>query len=147
MILRAETWIRASDDAILRFFEGMEENYAVWHPDHHSFTWVEGRGVAEGVVFEFDETVAGKRQRKEMVYTRVGDGRIEFAPRSRLIRLFLPRISFDIVPDGDGCRLIQEVHVRVGPLGARLNRKDFDAVQKHMEEEGENLKALTEDRA
>jgi len=61
-----------------------------------------------------------------------------------LIRLFLPRISFDIVPDGEGCRLIQEVHVRVGPLGARLNRKEFAAVQQHMEEEGRNLKELME---
>jgi hypothetical protein len=144
VILRAETWIRTSADALIQFFDGMEENYTIWHPEHHSFTWIEGSGVAERVVSEFDETVAGKRQRKKMVFTHVGDGRIEFAPVSRLIRLLLPRVVFDIAPDGDGCRLIQEVHVRVGPLGARLNRKEFEAVQQHMEEEGANLKALME---
>jgi hypothetical protein len=147
VILRAETWIRTSADALLQFFHGIEENYTIWHPDHNSFAWIEGRGVAEGVVSEFDETIAGKRQRKRMVFTRVGDGRIEFAPVSRLIRLLLPRVVFDITPDGDGCRFIQEVHVRFGPLGARLNRKEFEAVQQHMEEEGSNLKALMESRA
>jgi hypothetical protein len=144
VILRSETWIRTSADALLQFFDGMEGNYTIWHPDHHSFTWIEGSGVAEGVISEFDETVGGKRQRKRMVFTRVDDGRIEFAPVSRLIRLLLPRVVFDITPDGDGCRFIQEVHVRVGPLGARLNQKEFEAVQQHMEEEGSYLKALME---
>jgi hypothetical protein len=42
---------------------------------------------------------------------------------------------------------VQEVHVRIGPLAARLNRKEFAAVRQHMEEEGRNLKALTENGA
>jgi hypothetical protein len=35
VILRAETWIRTSADALFRFFDGMEENYTTWHPEHH----------------------------------------------------------------------------------------------------------------
>jgi hypothetical protein len=144
MILRTETWIGTSAAEIRRFFDGLEENYTRWHPDHHAFNWVHGRGLAEGVVCEFDETVAGKRQRKTVVYTRVADDHVEFAPTSRLIRMLLPRMLFRITPEGDGCRVVQEVHVRVGPLGARLNRKEFEAVRQHMREEGENLKELLE---
>jgi hypothetical protein len=147
VILRAETWIRTTPDEISRFFDGLEDNYTRWHTDHHAFTWIEGRGVAEGAVCRFDETIAGRRQIRTVVYTRVADGHIEFAPASRLIRLFLPRMLFRISPAEGGCDVIQEVHVRVGPLGACLNRKEFDAVRQHMKEEGENLKELLENGA
>lgn len=33
---------------------------------------------------------------------------------------------------------------RTGPIGARLNRREFDAVQNHMHEEGENLRQIVE---
>jgi hypothetical protein len=42
------------------------------------------------------------------------------------------------------CRLEAEIHVRTGPLGAWLNRKEFDAVRRHMREECENLKRIVE---
>jgi hypothetical protein len=147
VILRTETWIRTTPDEIARFFDGLEENYTRWHPDHHSFTWIEGRGVVEGAVCRFDETIAGKRKVRTFVYTRVADGHIEFAPTSKLVRLFLPRMLFRMGTADDGCILIQEVHVRIGPLGAYLNRKEFDAIRQHMKEEGENLKNLLENSA
>jgi len=34
--------------------------------------------------------------------------------------------------------------VRTGPIGAWLNRREFDAVRQHMHEEGENLKRIVE---
>jgi hypothetical protein len=80
----------------------------------------------------------------KMVCTRAGDSRIEYAPDSKLLRLLLSRVVFVITSEGEGCRFIQEVHVRVGPLGARLNRREFEAVRQHMEEEGGNLKAMME---
>jgi len=46
--------------------------------------------------------------------------------------------------EGDGYQVVQEVHVRTGPLGSWLNRRELDAVRKHMKEEGENLKRLLE---
>jgi hypothetical protein len=46
VILRNEIRIRTSPEEIMRFFEGMEENYTRWHPDHRHFEWVAGRGVA-----------------------------------------------------------------------------------------------------
>lgn len=91
-----------------------------------------------------------------MVYTRVEPGRlVEFAPQSRLVRLLLPRMRFRIEPspgdagggagdEGSGCRVVQEIHIRIGPLGARLNRKELDAVRRHMKEEGDNMKRLLE---
>jgi hypothetical protein len=53
VILRTETWIRTTPDEIARFFDGLEENYTRWHPDHHAFTWIEGQGLPEGAVRRF----------------------------------------------------------------------------------------------
>ncbi len=145
MVLSAETRIGTSPAAILSFFDKMEETYTRWHPDHHAFRWIAGRGVRPGVICELDETIAGKRQRKKVRYVRVADDYIEFRPTSRAIRLFLPRMLFRITPEGNGCRVVQEIHIRIGPIGAWLNRKELDAVRQHMQQEGENLKLLLEE--
>ena len=54
------------------------------------------------------------------------------------------RVSFIIEPLEGRCRLTQEVQIRIGPIGKRLNRAGLAAVERHMREEGENLKALVE---
>jgi hypothetical protein len=41
-------------------------------------------------------------------------------------------------------RFVAAIHLRVGPLGSRLNRREFDAVREHMRIEGVNLKRLVE---
>jgi len=56
----------------------------------------------------------------------------------------MPRIVFRVSHEGDGFRLTQEIHIRVGPLGAWLNKKRFNEVLQHMIEEGEELKILLE---
>jgi uncharacterized protein len=43
-----------------------------------------------------------------------------------------------------GTQMLVRVTVRTGPLGRRLNREGFAAVERHMREEGDNLKALLE---
>jgi hypothetical protein len=58
--------------------------------------------------------------------------------------LFLPRILFRVEPAGSGFAVTQEIHLRIGPLAAWLNRRELEAVRRHMSEEGENLKRLLE---
>lgn len=145
MILRDTTLMRATPEQVFAFFEQMDRNYQCWHPDHIGFEWLSGRGVREGVVFGFSERIAGKTMKKRVVFTKVVENRhLEFAPTSRLLCLVLPRLLFRIVTEGEDIRLIAEIHIRTGPIGAWLNRREFDAVQKHMAEEGRNLKALLE---
>jgi hypothetical protein len=61
-----------------------------------------------------------------------------------VLRLILPRMIFHADPENGGIRLVAEIHVRTGPVGAWLNRREFDAVRRHMREEGENLKRMLE---
>lgn len=145
MILRDTVVIRSTPDAFFAFFEAMETNYLRWHPDHRLFRWEEGRGLGEGVVFYFEEVIGGKLLKKRVVFTRIEPGRhIEFTFTNRLLRLILPRMVFRAEPRGDDIRVTAEIVVRTGPIGAWLNRKEFDAVRRHMAEEGQNLKRILE---
>ena len=50
-----------------------------------------------------------------------------------------------VEPDGGGMVFRAELRLHgIGPLGRRLNKREFDAVELHMAEEGRNLKALLE---
>jgi signal transduction histidine kinase/nitroreductase/CheY-like chemotaxis protein len=144
MILRDQTDVQASASAVFAFFEDIERHYLAWHPDHRLFRWTLGRGLALGHRFHFEEVIAGKLLKKTVRITRLEPGRLlEFVPTFWLMRLVLPRMLFRIEPLAGGAqRVVAEIHLRVGPLGARLNRREFDAVRAHMRLEGINLERM-----
>jgi hypothetical protein len=145
MILSERVTIRTSPDAVFRFFETMDQNYLRWHPDHILFRWESEPRLREGAQFYFEERIAGELLKKRVRFTRIEPDRvIEFAPVSFLLRLFLPRIMFRITRNGETSEVVQEIQIRTGPIGAALNRRQFDAVRRHMREEGENMKRLLE---
>ncbi|UVE52349.1 SRPBCC family protein (plasmid) [Haloferax larsenii] len=148
MILEETTSVNASAESIYHFFETMDENYERWHPDHIEFRWVSGDGLETGAEAYFEERIAGKLQQKTVRFTEVVPDRyIEFKPTSWLVGLLMPSLSFTIDPTTDGCDFTQRIKVRTGPIGARLNRREFDAVREHMREEGENLNRILESEA
>lgn len=145
MRLEESTQVDAAPSEVFRFFEEMEENYTRWHPDHVAFRWLDGGGLKAGTKAYFEERIGGELQEKTVTFTEVGPDRyIEFKPASRLVAALMPHISFTIDPQPYGCEVTQRIKVRTGPIGAWLNRREFDAVRKHMKEEGENLKAILE---
>jgi hypothetical protein len=145
MILRHEITIGTTPGQISSFFEAMDVNYRRWHPDHLLYRWEEGRGLREGVVVYFEEVIGGKMMRKRVVFTRiVPDRHVEFAFTNRFFRLIMPRMVFRYEPTDGGVVFTTENHIRTGPIGAWLNRREFDAVREHMREEGENLKRILE---
>ncbi|MDG5820904.1 SRPBCC family protein [Natronococcus sp. A-GB7] len=145
MILEAETHIRADPEDVFEFFAEMEQNYEAWHPDHITFRWVEGVPVEEGTLAYFEEEIGGEVMKKTVEYVTVeSNRRVELKPTSRLMGFFLPFIKFTIEPVGEGCVFTQQIKIRTGPIGKRLNQDEFDAVHQHMKEEGENLRRLLE---
>jgi hypothetical protein len=147
MVLRDSIEVHAPLETMFAFFDGMSnERYLGWHPDHKLFRWTEGRGVKLGHRFYFEEVIAGKLLRKSVEFTRIEpSGHIEFAPTFLLMRLFLPRLVFRaeaVAPRS--FRFVAEIFLRVGPLGARLNKREFDAVREHMRIEGVNFKRYAE---
>jgi len=149
MVLRDCVEVHAPRASFFAFFEGMNnERYLGWHPDHKLFRWTMGQGVQLGHRFYFEEVIAGKLLKKSVVFTRIEpDSHIEFAPTFWLMRLFLPRLVFRAEAAGPGrFRFVAEIFLRVGPLGARLNKREFDAVREHMRIEGLNFKRYAEGR-
>lgn len=149
MVLRDSIEVQAPVGTLFEFFEGMsQDRYLGWHPDHKVFRWTVGEGVKTGNRFHFEEVIAGKLLKKSVVFTRVEQDRhIEFAPTFWLMRLFLPRLVFRAEGAGPaGFRFVAEIFLRVGPLGARLNKREFHAVREHMRVEGVNFKRYAEHR-
>ena len=145
MLFRDVTTIDAPPERVFAFFEVMAENYRRWHPDHVAYRWLSEGGLRKGATAYFEERIGGKLLKKTVVFAQVEPGRyFAMAPTNRLMRLVLPRLSFGMEPEGQGCRLTAEIVVRTGPVGAWLNRREFDAVRRHMREEGENLKKIVE---
>jgi hypothetical protein len=138
--------IAAPPERGFAFFERMDENYTLWHPDHLRFEWRKGRGLAVGNVFFFEELIAGKLQRKETRITEVVPDRyFAFTMVNPLFRFFLPHLSFGFTPSTGGFVFRAELRLHgIGPLGRRLNRLEFAAVETHMAEEGRNLKTILE---
>lgn len=134
---------------VFAFFEGMDQaRYLAWHPDHKLFRWTRGRGVKVGNECYFEEVIARKLLRKNVVFTRAEEQHIEFAPTFWLMRLFLPRMVFRVECAAEGrFRFVVEIFLRVGPIGSRLNKREFDAVREHMRVEGTNLKRFVESGA
>lgn len=141
-----ETFIAAPAAEGFAFFENMQNNYVRWHPDHLAFEWRKGEGLKVGNVFWFKERIAGKVMTKTTRITSVVQDRyFSFEMTNPLFRFFLPHLSFGFEPEGKGFRFRAELHLNgIGPLGRRLNKTEFDAVDVHMSEEGRNLKALLE---
>ena len=147
MVLRDSIEVHAPVARLFEFFDGMsQERYLGWHPDHKVFRWTQGRGIGLGNRFYFEEVIAGKLLKKSVVFTRIEPGtHLEFAPTFWLMRLFLHRLVFRAEAVNPGTfRFIGEIFLRVGPIGARLNKREVDAVHEHMRVEGVNFKHYAE---
>ncbi|MGD9941795.1 MAG: hypothetical protein AB7L76_08430 [Burkholderiaceae bacterium] len=146
MVLRDSIEIAADLSTFFAFFDGMgNERYLSWHPDHKLFRWIGTEGVRVGNRFYFEEVIAGKLLKKSVEFTRTEPQHIEFAPTFWLMRLFLPKLVFKVERLESGSfRFIAEIFLRVGPIGARLNKREFDAVREHMRVEGINFKRFAE---
>lgn len=146
MIFQHTISIHSTPENIFRFFEDMEENYTLWHPQHICFRWEKCDGLKEGNISYFEEKIGDERFKTKVIYTRVIPGRyIEFVPVNRLMRIFLRKMTFRIEPDSSQCIFTAKVILKwVGPIAKKLNEKKFELIRRHMKEEGENLKTMLE---
>jgi len=145
MILSDSVSIDAPPEAVFGFFDKLVRVYLDWHPDHILFSWEQGYNLRVGNVFYFQERIGGKLMKKRVMLTRVERPTlVEFAPTFWPMRVLLPRMLFRVEPQGNASMVTAEIHLRVGPLIARLNRREFDAVREHMRLEGVNMKRIVE---
>ena len=140
MILEETALLDVRPERVVAFLEALEERYRDWHPDHVSFSWLDG---ARREHFYFEERIGGWMLRMAIQVTRSADGRRAICrPTSRLVRWVFPWMSFTVRPEGAGCRYTHQIKLRLGPLRPLLERPFLSHLRRHMREETANLGPL-----
>ncbi len=144
MILEDTTTIHATAKDVFSFFQHIDKHYTDWHTDHIMFKWIKVHELKNGNIFYSEENIGGQLMKKRVILTSViPEKYIEFRPTNFLLRLFLPKMTFIITDYGDQCEFTGQVFIRgFGPLAKKLHSRQFQAIQQHMKDEGENLDKL-----
>ena len=140
MILQETSILDVPPERVVAFLEALEHRYLDWHPDHISFSWLDGPKREH---FYFEERIGGWMIRMPVQITRSADGRMAVCqPATRIVRLVFPWMTFTVRPEGDSCRYTHRIKLRLGPIRWLLERRFIPALQRHMREETENLAQL-----
>jgi hypothetical protein len=149
--LRDEIEIEATPELIFEWFSQFDANYLEWHPDHVACEFLEGTFCQEGSIVYSEEYLHGELHKLKMRTTR-------FEPNSLIEYRVLGMPSwgsFTVEPRGEASSFIAELHFGLGvplfdkvidPILKRLLSTQLEALQTHMKEEGQNLKAILERR-
>ncbi len=144
--------IKTTPENIFNFFARLsdDESYRAWHPDDHvSLRWIKGDPWQEGSVVYAEEYIHGDLHKLKFVITKVvANRKIEYAPVNRFLRFYFPMNVFAVEQKGDICVFIASGTYRIGWLARTFAGKKIKrgllSVNKHMKEEGENLKRILE---
>ncbi len=146
--LRDRIEIRTSPDHVFRWLESMPQEYKTWHPDHVACRVIHGTMLEEGSVMECEEYLHGKLHSMRFQMTRLIPGeRVEFDIKS------MGRGAFEIQARDPFVNFVAELDIGsdlpiLGPtfdfLFSIFFPNRIKAMQHHMKEEGERLKAILE---
>jgi uncharacterized protein YndB with AHSA1/START domain len=141
--------IKTTPEKIWDFFYHIEQNYTIWHPhDHVVFTWTKGKPLEVGSTFYSEQYMMGKIQKYKGTVTDTVDHRKIVFQFAYPVSIFSPKIEWLITPKGSNTVFTAITHMRAGHLYQKLFKKSMKKIimahDKHVAEEGENLKALLE---
>ena len=130
-------------DGLIRIFSSQEQ-YKKWHKDHVKCQWLKGNPFEEGSILYIEEYLHGKLHKMKFLITKLNANRkIEYNllfPES----IICPNGSFIIKPKKGYCIFTATLSFRFGGLLSKLMPARFNALKKHMKEEGKNLKKILE---
>lgn len=140
--------IHTTPRQLFAWLEQMPQEYQAWHQDHVACQVICGSMLEVGSEIECQEFLHGKLHTMKFRMTKViPDKRIEF------VVIGLGRGAFDVQITGAAVRFTAELDI--GPeipiigrffdlIFSSFFQQRIDAMRKHMEEEGQNLKAILE---
>lgn len=146
--LRDSIEIHTTARQVFTWLESMPKEYVSWHPDHIACQVVHGSMLEVGSEIECEEYLHGKLHSLRLRVTKVvPNKRVEFAIER------MGRGAFEVLTNNDIVRFVAELDIGTaspifGPLFDYIFSWFFhqriEAMQRHMEEEGKNLKAILE---
>ena len=148
IVLRDTVEIKASPEQIFEFFVHFKENFHAWHPDHVECRYLTDGPLEEGSIIYIEEYLHGELHKLKLHITKIQlNSRIEY-------KTFLGTKGIFIIEQvKTGTLFTAEMHMGttiplLGKLRDKIMRMFFsrqlEGLQKHMAEEGQNLKMILE---
>ncbi len=123
-----------------------EEYFKRWHKDHVKSYWIKGKPFEIGSVLYVEEYLHGELHKMKFIGTKLEPNRrVEYKllfPMS----IICPKGSFIIEPKEESCIFTATLSFRFGWLFSKFAKGRVEAIKKHMEREGKNLKKIVENR-
>jgi hypothetical protein len=124
--------------------------YRAWHPEHVDVRWIKGEPLREGSVLYAEEYLHGDLHKLKFHITRVIPNRLIEYRSLFPLSLLSPGNKFAIEPTGENiCVFTASGSLRLPRwLFRKMHKKHKDkieATERHMREEGENLKKALEE--
>jgi len=126
------------------------DNYTIWHPqDHIRVMWTKGKPFEVGSKFYSEQLVFGKVQKynatiKEIIPNRKAVFTFKFP-----VSLISPEIEWRTETNGENTVFTAISYIRAGNLYKKLFKKGMKKLieehNRHVGEEGENLKKILEE--
>ena len=140
--------IDAAPNRLWEFFTDLEKNYKAWHPgDHVVCRWTKGKPHEVGSIVYAEEVLAGRLCKISMLCTKIETNkRIEYRTLFPL-SLFHPRSMYLLEEKGQRTVFTAVNFFRVPRLFKRRVETLIEATEKHVKEEGQNLKRLLESKS
>ena len=149
MILSDSVEINTTPEKIWEFFTNLEKNYKAWHPgDHILFKWTEGKPMESGSRWYGEEIVRGKLFKLKGTIGEVIPNRKIVFNFAFPVSLVAPKFEWLIEPKGSTSVFTARSYLRAGEFYLKFFKKEMnyklDLHNKHVREEGENLKRILE---
>jgi len=138
--------IKASPEKIYDWFIYIDENYLEWHPDHVKAVWLTEKKMEVGAKLYCEEYIHGELHKIKFKCTKIEPNKIIEFKNLFPISLICPKGSFIFEPSGDNCLFTATLSFRMGNFLSKIAKKQVEAFEEHMKEEGENLKKLIESK-
>ena len=151
LILRHSIEIHAGPEKIWDFFQNLDKNYRLWHPqDHIVFKWTKGRPLEKGSRCYAEQYVMGKVTKYKTLCAEIAQYRKIVLQFSMPIALISPRVEWLLEPLNSKTVFTALTYVRAGYLLQKIFKKDMNRLitllNRHVEEEAENLKSIIEQK-
>ena len=140
--------IKTTPEKIWNFLKN-PENYTIWHPqDHIKVIWTEGKPFEVGSKFYSEQRVFGKVQKYNAKIQEIIPNRKIVFTFKFPVSLISPEIEWRIEPKGSNTVFTAISYIRAGYLLKKVFKKGMNKLieehNRHVGEEGENLKKLLE---
>jgi hypothetical protein len=127
------------------------EPYRAWHPEHVDIRWIRGEPLQEGSILYAEEYLHGDLHKLKFRIIRIVPNRLIEYRSLFPLSLLSPGNKFIIEPMSDNsCVFTASGSLRLPRwLFKKMHKKHehkIEATQRHMKEEGENLKRALEGR-